>query len=357
MTLTRGFIRNAATTPLDARLMDMAQIVGNSDGSPRPGVLDGDGRAIVTALATMNVAVGRADFVTTKGTADGVAIFTNDGTVNVAITAAPASNSRIDVIWVKHNDNTTGDANSTPTFGVTAGTAAASPTKPAIPTGALELATLRVYAGTTAANGGSNTLTNTYQMTASRAGVVPFRTRADLVLWTNPVTAQLASVLDPIDGGLYRYDGAAWKRISGKMIGAKAHRAAAQSLGNGSFTAISFDTELFDSGDCYAPANPTRFVAPIAGVYLVTFSGGLNSAVGGRIAGQLRKNGGTTEYGGTLVPITNASEVGVAYSTLVSLAAGDYVEFQMYQESGSAQNTGVSGYSNPSASFVWQGEV
>ena len=53
MTLTRGFIRNAVTTPLDARLMDMAQIVGNSDGSARTGVMDGDGRNIVTALATM----------------------------------------------------------------------------------------------------------------------------------------------------------------------------------------------------------------------------------------------------------------------------------------------------------------
>lgn len=196
MTLTRGFIRNAVTTPLDARLMDMAQIVGNSDGSPRPGVLDGDGRTLVTPLATMNVAVAAADFVTSKGTADGVAIFTNDGTVNVAIAAAPASNSRIDVIWVRHQDSTTGDAASTPIFGVTTGVAAASPTKPAIPTGALELATLRVYSGTTAANGGSNTLTNTYQMTASRGGVVPFRNLAELNAWTNPQTGQRATTLD-----------------------------------------------------------------------------------------------------------------------------------------------------------------
>ena len=196
MTLTRGFIRNAVTTPLDARLMDMAQIVDNSDGSPRPGLLDGDGRAIVTALATMDVAVAAADFVTTKGTADGVAIFTNDGTVNVAITAAPASNSRIDVVWVRHQDNTTGDGASTPIFGVTAGVAAASPTKPAIPTGALELATIRVYAGTTATNGGANVTTNTYQMTASRGGIVPFRTVAEINAWTNPRNGQRAVAID-----------------------------------------------------------------------------------------------------------------------------------------------------------------
>lgn len=213
MALTRGFIRNAVTTPLDARLMDMARVVGNADGSPRVGVLDGDGRAIVTALATMNVAIAAADFVTSKGTADGVAIFTNDGTVNVAITAAPASNSRIDVIWVKHNDNTTGDANSTPVFGVTAGTAAASPTKPTIPTGALELATLRVYAGTTAANGGLNTLTNTYQMTAAAGGAVPFRTKSDLLLWTNPLVGQVAFVLDVAD--FFTWRAGAWDSLLG----------------------------------------------------------------------------------------------------------------------------------------------
>ena len=209
MTLTRGFIRNAATTPLDARLMDMGGLVCNADGSPRAGVLGAANLSIVTALATMNVAVAAAEFVTTKGKADGAAIFTNDGTVNVAIGAAPASNSRIDVIYVKHNDNTTGDANSTPIFGVQAGVAAASPTKPAIPTGALELATLRVYAGTTAANGGSNTLVNTYAMTAARGGVVPFRTKAEVDTWTTAIEGQEAFALD--DDSTYKRIGGTWR--------------------------------------------------------------------------------------------------------------------------------------------------
>lgn len=194
MTLTRGFVRNAAKTPLDARLADMATIVCNADGSPRTGVLGNANASIVATTGTMNVTVAAAEFVASKGKADGVTIFTNDGTVNVAISAAPGANSRIDVIWVKHEDNTTGDAASLPIFGVTAGTAAASPTAPAIPTGALELAQLRIYAGTVATNGGSNVLTNTYQMTASRGGVVPFRTKADLDLWTNPVVGQRAYV-------------------------------------------------------------------------------------------------------------------------------------------------------------------
>lgn len=218
MTLTKGFARNSAKTPLDQRLADMATIVANADGSPRTGVLGGANLSIVTALATMNVAVAAAEFVTSKGKADGVMIFTNDGTVNVPIPAAPASNSRIDVICVRHNDDTTGDANALPTFVVRSGAAAASPTKPALQTGDLELATLRVYAGTTAANGGSNTLTNTYQMTAGRGGVVAMRTAVERDAWTNPVDGQLVFV--SATDATYQYEATVptpgWYHVSGK---------------------------------------------------------------------------------------------------------------------------------------------
>lgn len=222
MALTRGFIRNAVTTPLDARLVDMAKVVSNLDGSPRPGVLGVlNGPLLAPSSSAMSVAVAAAPFVTTKGKADGVAIFTNDGTVNVTIAAAPVANSRIDVIWVKHNDDTTGDTDSKPVFGVTAGAAAAFPTKPAIPTGALELGTLRVYAGTTAANGAPNTLTHTYQMTAMQGGIVTFRTKADLDLWINPTDGQLAFVLDDIGPNpLYMRSTGVWGRLSTYLGGA-----------------------------------------------------------------------------------------------------------------------------------------
>lgn len=217
MALSKSFIRNAAMTPLDARRANMAQMVCNADGSPRTGVIGNPGANIVATTGTMNVTVAAAEFATSKGKADGVAIFTNDGVVNVAIGAAPASNSRIDVVWVKHFDDTTGDTagQSLPLFGVTPGAAAASPTKPAIPTGALELATLRVYAGTTATNGGSNTLTNTYQMTASRGGVVPFRTKVELDAWTKPVDGQFAQAA----GKLYQRSSGAWSPVSGEDTG------------------------------------------------------------------------------------------------------------------------------------------
>lgn len=220
MALTKGFARNNAKTPLDQRLADMATIVSNLNGSPYVGVLGGANASIVSTTGTMNVSVAAAEFVTSKGKADGVMIFTNDGSVNVLIGAAPASNSRIDVIWVKHFDDTTGDTAGQflPLFGVTAGVAAASPTKPAIPTGALELATLRIYSGTVATNGGANTLTNTYRMTAGRGGVVTFRTATERDAWTTPVPGQLAYLAD-VDAIFEWVDATiGWVHLLGKPI-------------------------------------------------------------------------------------------------------------------------------------------
>lgn len=199
MALSRGFIRNAATTPLDARLMDQARLVQNADGSTRAGVL-GAIPALVTATSTtspMTVAIAAAPIVASRGIGDGAVVYSNDGVVNVTVAAAPGANSRIDVFWTRHQDDTVGDAagSNAPIFGVTSGAAAASPTKPAIPTGAVELATLRIYAGTTSTNGGANVLTQTYQMTAMQGGAVQFRTVTDLKAWTTATDGQTATIL------------------------------------------------------------------------------------------------------------------------------------------------------------------
>ena len=221
MALTKGFARNNAKTPLDQRLADMATIVCNADGTPRTGVLGNANASIASALATWHFRVQAAEFVTSKGKADGVMIFTNNGVVDVPIAAgAPVSNSRIDVLWVKHEDNTTGDAASLPIFGVTSGAASGSPTKPAIPTGAEEIATLRAYSGTTGASGGANILTNTYKMTAGRGGIVPVRTLTERDAWTAPAPADGQFVLVLADDTTYQYVDSTigWLHVAGKPI-------------------------------------------------------------------------------------------------------------------------------------------
>lgn len=230
MPLTRGFILGAVTTPNDARLMDLGRVVSNADGTARTGVLTSTPTGLVSALGTMNVSIAAGVFATSRSRQDGVAIFANDGTASVAISAAPVSNSRITSIWVKHNDSTQGDADNLPVFGTTDGAAAASPVAPAIPTGALELAQLRVYAGTTAANGGSNTLTETYRMTAAQGGVVPVRDATELSAYTAPNGA-LAMIVST--GVMFRRTGGAWKVAGGSSFAA----VQVQAPGSGTVTA------------------------------------------------------------------------------------------------------------------------
>lgn len=154
----------------------------------RTGVLWGPGTtALVTGTAatgTMTVSIAVHHAVTTRGTADGIYLGpTLDAATTVNIAAAPASNSRIDVVYVKQNDTSSTisvDSGSTaPIYGVVTGTAAVSPTKPAIPVGAQELATVTVAAGATSTNGAGVTIANTAVQTVARGARIPCRTQAE----------------------------------------------------------------------------------------------------------------------------------------------------------------------------------
>lgn len=214
MTLTKGHARNAAKTPLDQRLADMALISANTDGFPRSGVVGGANASIVTVKPTMSVDIATAEFATSKSKSDGVFIFTNDGTVSVPVSAAPTANSRYTIVWVKHNDDTTGDANALPIFGTTDGAAAASPVEPSTPSGALRLAVLRIYAGTTSTDQSPNAIVNNYRMTSARGGVVSVRTTSDRDSWTAPPEGQRVYVMQTY--AFYTFVNGVWVHDGGR---------------------------------------------------------------------------------------------------------------------------------------------
>lgn len=154
----------------------------------RTGVLRGpSSAALITGTAatgTMTVNVPAFHAVTQRNAAGGVYLGpVQEVATTVNIAAAPASNSRIDVVWVKENDADTSvltpDATTGPSLGVTTGTAAASPTKPSIPVGALELGTVTVAAGATATNGAGVTIANTARQTVARGARVPVLNQTD----------------------------------------------------------------------------------------------------------------------------------------------------------------------------------
>lgn len=131
-------------TALDDRLLVRAEFhnlgivmgcaVGTSSSAMRYSVGTGSDPVSV-ALGSRSGADGASKFIVPTG--------------SITTTAAPASNSRLDVVWARQNDPSKGDADNQAVLGVTQGTAAASPVKPSIPAGAVTLAVYNVPAGIT----------------------------------------------------------------------------------------------------------------------------------------------------------------------------------------------------------------
>lgn len=216
MAVNRGlFVRatgtaptKVGTTPLESRLALAALVAENAPGAPRSGIMaqsaDNPQTVVAASASSMVYNVAPFEAVINRTASEGVYIVTGTGTTNVATDPSPGTGSRWDIIYVKQNDTDKGDANNLAVLDVAKGTAATSPTKPGIPTGAMALAEARIYAGTTAASGGSNTLTQLHNWTAARGAPIPVKSLADRQTITAPQVGQAVIRLD-CEGFVQRY--------------------------------------------------------------------------------------------------------------------------------------------------------
>lgn len=95
------------------------------------------------------------------------------------------------------------------------------------------------------------------------------------------------------------------------------------------WTPIALDVEDVDSAGIHDPAvNNTRFTVAAAGFYLLSGAIGNNVATNGIAVVGLRKNGATFLASQGQAPAGNGMEL--ALSTMVLLAAGDYIELCYY---------------------------
>lgn len=210
MALTKGFIRTAGTDAIDARFFTAGLLQKNLNNTVRLGELWGSTTA-VAATSSMNVTVADGTYwVVSRGVTDGATVIANSGAATLPIATAPSANSRIDAVYVKHNDAAFGDSNSDPMFGVVTGVAAASPTAPAVPAGALLLATVLVPAGVTATNASGVVITNSVPFTSLSGTPIRYRSFSDMVADApNVVEGALAYIRG---GGSYYLRGGAWRR-------------------------------------------------------------------------------------------------------------------------------------------------
>lgn len=147
-------------------------------GNVRAGILPNTTAALVTARASMGVDVAGFGAVLNRS---GALLIANDGAVTVPLGAAPSSNSRIDVVYVKQNESAApfSDADNTPVLGVTAGTASVTPTAPNVPAGALPLAQVLIPSTASTTQSAGVVITQVYPYTAANGGTVLVRNQAE----------------------------------------------------------------------------------------------------------------------------------------------------------------------------------
>lgn len=168
---------NNGTTPKGMRLATGGLLAKQSTGlDVRKGILWDGGGTVVSGTAGMNYSVRACNAVVMPSSTQGPVIVPNDAALTVATTAAPGANSRIDIIWCRQHlvaADGGADADVVGQWGCTQGAAAASPTAPAIPTGAVEVARAVVTAGTVATN--TLTISQTHLWTAAVGAPIPVR--------------------------------------------------------------------------------------------------------------------------------------------------------------------------------------
>ncbi|TCK63607.1 hypothetical protein [Curtobacterium sp. PhB136] len=337
MTLSKGFTQNSAANPLDARLMDAARFVRSADGSVRTGVLWTSSATgnVVGSTSSMNVAIVTADFLLSRAASDGAIIITNTGSVNLQLDAAPSSNSRIDVVWVKQNDGGAGgqgDADSVPTLGKTTGIASASPVKPSIPAGALELAAVLVPAGVTATNASGVTITNSFRYAALSGSPIRYRSESDMRADTTVATGNTAYVAD---GSYFYRRAAAWVRSDMDSIAVIQQQSRLSlsssttlaTLGSSTATSVTYDSSLMPL------SNGVVGPVAIAGWYEVTGTVQWTSNSSGTRYLELTQNDQSTNPpAADLRPGATGTYGNV--TTTMYCNAGDYIKLKGYQDSG-----------------------
>lgn len=152
------------------------------------------------------------------------------------------------------------------------------------------------------------------------------------------------------DEALYVFTGVEWVElqtgtgdppepspIGETASGARAYKNASQAVPDATLTAITWPVESYDTDAYHDAVTPSRFTVDLAGKYTVACSVKWDANTAGTRAVYIAVNGVTaTRQGADLRP-ASAGVMNVAVDCL-DLAAGDYVEFFAYQDSGGSRD-------------------
>lgn len=142
--------------------------------------------------------------------------------------------------------------------------------------------------------------------------------------------------------------------LGNDMPHARVYNTANLAIPNSTITALTFNSERYDTGGCHSTAsNTSRLTVPSGGggVYHLGASVNFASNATGTRAAAIRLNGATTlanvEVG------AQSGTLGLVVSCDYKLSAGDYVEVTVYQASGGSLNVTTNSSFSPEFWFRW----
>lgn len=162
-----------------------------------------------------------------------------------------------------------------------------------------------------------------------------------------------AADADPnADGQIYNYLAIGSSAGSGVTPSARVRRATPQEIPNATSTALSFSNERWDDGGFWIIGAPTRLTAPKTGLYLITASVLWEPSLVGVREMRIRLNGATplVKVVDDIPALLDTEQQFI--STVYKLAAGDYVEIMVFQNSLVASDVNVLANSSPEATIA-----
>jgi hypothetical protein len=270
-----------------------AAFVAHDGAGPRLGVFYEGNQTLLTGTATtapsMTVQVSGLAFACQKALAEGVYVGRSPSVVTVDVAAAPASNSRIDVVYAMQRDKnstTSPDGVSQGEIGVITGAAAVSPTKPAIPAGAVEVGTLTVAAGATKTTDVQVTIATTCQWTVGAGSPIPVRNLTE----QNALSAYDGLCAYRLDlHGEKQHNGTSWD-----IPFADFYRGTGGAITPGSWVTLSFPNQVAAEGSLTCSSG--SFTVPVQGRYKCTGQVMFPGAAGLSLVGVLCAVNGTTAW-------------------------------------------------------------
>lgn len=199
---------SGAVSQFDMRHDLRGLVFRDASGNVRSGIIPPVASPLVTPNSNMTVAIAPFPAVIDR---NGPVFLTNDAiTTSPTFGAAPSANSRIDLLWVKQQETASpiSDSADGPIFGVTAGTASATPTAPSAPAGALPLYTAQIPAGASTMASSGVVLTPVFPYTSVGGGRLQVRSSAELTPALSAPMGQEA--IDSSTGLVWIYSGSSW---------------------------------------------------------------------------------------------------------------------------------------------------